>query len=160
LRKLVAEETRRSSFGPAKRAAYEWLCHSSSPEAHIIANEDVYLYTERTSMRPIALTTAELYDSNRLQQIVAHMGDVPEAIGAQFWIISDDDLDQVAWPQATFTVRNYLGRLRNSLPEVFRSEDGRVSIYSLDCLRRREEPSCRAANLLLLPPQGYHPADP
>jgi hypothetical protein len=160
LRKLVAEETRRSSFGPAKRAAYKWLCHSSSPEAYIIANEDIYLYTERTSMRPIVLTTAELYDSNRLQQIVAHMGDVPEAIGAQFWIISDDDLDQVAWPRATFTVRNYVARLRKALPEVFRSEDGRVSIYSLDCLRRREEPSCRAANLLLLPAQSYPPADP
>jgi len=161
-RKLVEEESRnRSSLITAKRAAYAWLLRSTSPDARVIAYEDasVYLYTGRLSMRPVAFTPAALHDPELLERIVAHMGDVPEAIGAQFWIVSDDDFG-LEWPQATSDARAYEARLRNTLPEVFRSEDGRVSIYSLDCLRRREEASCRAANLLLLPPQGYHHADP
>ena len=109
-------------------------------------------------MRPVAFTPAALHDPELLEEIVAHMGDVPEAIGAQFWLISDDDFG-LEWPQATSDARDYEVRLRDALPEVFRSEDGRVGIYSLDCLRRREEPSCRAANLLLSP-QMHQDIDP
>jgi len=161
-RKLIEEESRnRSSLITAKRAAYAWLLRSTSPDVRVIAYEDasVYLYAGRSSMRPVAFTPAALHEPELLERIVAHMGDVPEAIGAQFWIISDDDFG-LEWPQATLEGRDYEARLRNTLPEVFRSEDGRVSIYSLECLRRREEPSCRAANLLLLPAQGYPHADP
>jgi len=161
-RKLIEEESRnRSSLITAKRAAYAWLLRSTSPDARVIAYEDasVYLYAGRSSMRPVAFTPAALHDPELLERIVAHLGDVPEAIGAQFWIISDDDFG-LEWQQATSEARDYEARLRNTLPEVFRSENGRVSIYSLDCLRRREEPSCRAANLLLLAPQGYQHAVP
>ena len=161
-RKLIEEESRnRSSLIPAKHAAYEWLLRSASPDARVIAYEDasVYLYTGRTSMRPVAFTPAALHDPELLERIAAHMGDVPEAIGAQFWIVSDDDFG-LEWQEATSEARDYEARLRTALPEVFRSEDGRVSIYSLECPRRREEPSCRAANLLLLPSQGYQHAVP
>jgi hypothetical protein len=160
-RKLIKEEARnRASLIPAKRSAYEWLLRSTSPDARVIAYEDasVYLYAGRSSMRPVAFTPAALHDPELLEEIVAHMGDVPEAIGAQFWMISDDDFG-LEWPQATSDARDYEVRLRNALPEVFRSEDGRVGIYSLDCLRRREEPSCRAANLLLFP-QMHQDIDP
>jgi len=161
-RKLIVEESRnRSTLTPSKRAAYEWVIDSTPPDTRVIAYEDasVYLYTGRTAMRPIAFTPATLHEPERLEQIVAHMGDVARAIGAQFWIMSDDDFG-LEWPQATSSARDYVARLRTVLPEVFRSEDGRVSIYSLDCLRRREDPSCRYANLLLFPPQDYHHADP
>ena len=160
-RRLIEEEARnRSSLITAKRSAYEWLLRSTSPDARVIAYEDasVYLYTGRSSMRPVAFTPAALHEPKLLEQIVAHMGDVPEAIGAQFWMISDDDFG-LEWPQATSEARDYEVGLRTALPEVFRSEDGRVGIYSLDCLRRAEKPSCELANLLLLP-QGYHDPDP
>ena len=160
-RRLIEEDARnRSSLIPAKRSAYEWLLRSTSPDARVIAYEDasVYLYAGRSSMRPVAFTPAALHEPELLEQIIAHMGDVPEAIGAQFWMISDDDFG-LEWPQATSGARDYQLRLRNALPEVFRSEDGRVGIYSLDCLRRREEPSCRAANLLLFP-QMHQDMDP
>ena len=110
-------------------------------------------------MAPIASNPAAMYDSKLLERIVAHMGDVPEAIGAQFWMISDDDFS-LMWPQATSASRNYEARLRDVLPEVFRSADGHVSIYSLDCLRHREEPSCQTADQLLLSPEVYRHADP
>jgi len=160
-RKVLGEMAQhRSRLIPGKRAAYEWLLRSTSPDARVIACEDAsaYLYTGRSSMAPIAFTSAAMHDSKLLERIVAHMGDVPEAIGAQFWMISDDDFS-LMWPQATSASRNYEARLRNALPEVFRSADGHVSIYSLDCLRHREDPSCRAANLLLLP-QDAHRLDP
>ena len=160
-RKVLGEMARqRSSLIPGKRAAYDWLLHSTSPDTRVIACEDViaYLYTGRSSMAPIGFTAAAMYQPELLERIVAHMGDVPEAISAQFWMISDDDF-ALMWPEATSATRNYEARLRNALPEVFRSRDGRVSIYSLDCLRHREDPSCRAANLLLIPQdvQGLDP---
>ena len=160
-RKVLGETARRrSSLIPAKRAAYQWLLRSTSPDARVIACEDVsaYLYTGRSSMAPIGFTAAAMYEPKLLERIVAHLGDVPEAIGAQFWMISDDDFG-LMWPEATSATRKFGARLRNTLPEVFRSRDGRVSIYSLDCLRRRDDPSCRAANLLLLP-QDTHDLDP
>jgi hypothetical protein len=129
-----------------KRQGYDWLTRFSAPGSRVIAYEDAstYLYTGRAAMRPIMFDTAEFYNPARLRVALEHMTDVPLAIRADFWIVADDDFD-LDFPTVVAGARARTDQLEHALPLAYRSQNGRVRIYSLkDCLARPESPSCQA----------------
>ena len=127
-----------------KRQVYDWITQFTPPSSRIIAYEDasVYLYTGRMSMPPIVFTTAELYEPARLDQTLDHLFDVAGAIRADYWLVSDDDFDR-EWPLAAQKAHERMAELGRNLPLAFRSRGGRVSIYSLECMKARSDPTCR-----------------
>lgn len=140
----------RAALLQEKRESYDWLIRSTAPDVRVIAYEDVtvFLYTGRTAIRPTMFTTAEFYDPARLQVSLAHLTDVAKAVEGDYWLTSDDDFD-VDWPDATRRATNRMTEIEHVLPRVFRSREGRVSIYSLQCVRHPDDPSCQLADHVL-----------
>jgi hypothetical protein len=133
-RELMRQESgRRGALLKGKQAAYDWLAKNAAPDARVVAYEDpsVYLYSGRMAMRPIFFSTAEQFDAARLTQALMHIGDVPQAIGADYWIASADDF-QNEWPSATAGARQFLSQLAESFAMVYHSSDDRVHVYSLN----------------------------
>jgi len=152
-RRLMFQKSEaRAALLRGKRGAYDWLSRFAPRDARVIAYDDpsVYLYSGRMAMRPIIFSTDELFAPERLKVALKHIGDVPRAIGAQYWLAADDDFEN-EWPDAALSVRNFMGALRLTLPIVSISPDGRVRIYSLSCLQQPKEASCSSARQLLLP---------
>jgi hypothetical protein len=135
-----------------KREVYDWIASSTPSNTRIIAYEDasVYLYTLRVTMPPIVFTTAELYEPARLDQTLNHIADVAEAISADYWLVSVDDFDLES-SIAAEKARARMAELRRALPLAFRSHGGRVSIYSLQCVRNQNDPECQSVNRILFP---------
>lgn len=135
-----------------KRDAYEWLTRSTSPSARVVAYEDasLYLYSGRAASRPFTFTTAEFYDPKLLESEISHMTDVPRAIGAEYWVTSDDDYD-FEWWDAYRKGHAQMGKLAEVLPVAHRSPDGRVRVYFLGCLQHPESSSCETARQVLFP---------
>jgi hypothetical protein len=151
-RLLFLKSEERAALLRGRKGAYGWLSRFTPPGARVIAYDDpsVYLYTGRIAMRPIIFSTDALFAPERLNIAVDHMGDVARAIGAQYWLVADDDFDN-EWPDATLRARAFTAALRLALSTVYTSPDGRVRIYSLSCLQQPEEPSCSSARHLLIP---------
>jgi hypothetical protein len=103
----------------------------------VIAYEDpsVYLYSGRMAMRPIFFSTAEQFDSARLTEALSHLGDVPQAIGADYWIVSADDF-QNEWPSAGAGAQQFVNGLGGNAPVVYSNPDYSVRIYSIQCFQR------------------------
>lgn len=135
-----------------KQEAYEWLRGNSRRDARVVASEDgcLYLYTGRTAMAPVALLPSGAYDSGRLNFDLAHIMDVAQGIGADYWLASPDDSDK-QWTAAKQPLARRFAEVEAVLPEVFRSRDGRVRIYGLGCVQHPEMPECRAADAVLFP---------
>jgi hypothetical protein len=116
--------------------AYDWIGRNTSPGARLIAYEDasLYLYTGRQAIVPIEFTMDEFYEPGRLPEAVQHMMDVPRAIGAGYWLFTDDDY-RFAWPHAQRSAQVQMARIESKLPLVYRSIDGRVRVRSLDSLQ-------------------------
>ena len=153
MRRLMLQKSEeRAVLLRGKRGAYDWLSRFAPPDARVLAYDDpsVYLYSGRKSMRPIIFSTDELFAPESLKDAVKHMGDVSQAIGAQYWLAADDDFD-CEWPDATSRARDFMGALRFALPVVYASPDGRVRLYSLSCLQQPKETFCSSARQLLLP---------
>ena len=125
------------------RGAYDWISHNSPPSARLIAFEDanLYLHTGRQAMVPIQFTTAEFYEPERLADAVRHMMDVPCAVGARYWLFTDDDY-KTEWTDAARAAHTQMAKIENALPLVYRSADGRVRIGALGCLQHQGEPVC------------------
>jgi 4-amino-4-deoxy-L-arabinose transferase-like glycosyltransferase len=138
-----------------KREAYGWLRRHSPADARAIAEEDasLYLYTGRQAARPVALLPAGIFEPARLDAQLAHICDTARAIGADYWVISDDDFTLV-WPKAIPKARAREKELEQVLPLVFRSGEGRVRIHSLGCVNHPQDASCRAADRVLFPVAG------
>lgn len=145
MRTLIRDKSRdRASLLTSKREAYRWLASSTAPTDRLIAWEDgvAYLYTGRACMRPMVFTTAELYNSDRIDEAVDHMPDVARTIHAAYWMFSDDDFE-AEFPDGTVAARAELASLETLLPLSFSSSDGRVRVRSLDCYLNLAQPACK-----------------
>jgi 4-amino-4-deoxy-L-arabinose transferase-like glycosyltransferase len=151
MRPLLMEKSgERAAFLEGKRGAYEWLSHNTANNTHLIAYEDVslYLYTGRAVMSPMAAVITELYEPARLGESLAHMTDLPRAIGAEFWVFSDDDFVN-SREDISARAGARMSELERVLPIVYQSEDGRVRIHALGCIQHPEALSCQAADRVL-----------
>jgi hypothetical protein len=135
-----------------KREAYAWLRGHSPADARVIADEDamLYLYTGRQAARPAILLVAGIFEPARLQAQLAGICETAQAIGAEYWLMSDDDF-ATAWPKAAPKARARERELEQALPLAFRSGEGHVRIYSLGCVQHPDDPACRAADPVLFP---------
>jgi hypothetical protein len=127
---------RRGILLQEKRQAYDWISSFAPSDARLVAYEDatLYLYTGRVATRPFTFTTAEFRDHSLLERDLDHMTDVPVAIGAQYWVFSDDDFGF----ETLEAYQNGQARMRileRDLPLVFRSDHDHVRVYFIGCLR-------------------------
>jgi hypothetical protein len=131
------QSDKRSTLLKGKQAAYDWLAKHAAPDARVIAYEDpgVYLYSGRMAMRPIFFSTAEQFDSGRLTQALMHLGDIPQAIGADYWIASADDF-QNEWPSTAAGAQEFMNCLSGEAPVVYSNPDS-VRIYSIRSFQRK-----------------------
>jgi hypothetical protein len=137
-RELMHQQSeKRGALLKGKKAAYDWLVKTAAPNTRVIAYEDpsVYLYSGRMAMRPIFFSTAEQFDSARLTQVLSHLGDVPQAIGADYWITAADDF-QNEWPSAGAGAQQFVNGLDGKAPVVYSNPDYSVRIYSIQCFQR------------------------
>jgi hypothetical protein len=142
----------RQALLPEKREAYEWLERHSTKDARAIANEDavLYLYSGRQAMEPIVFLPSGSYDPSQREWDLDHITDTARAIGAEYWFAASDDGAQSSKSgKAAISAR--LGQVESVLPQLFRSSEGHVRIYGLDCVRRPETAGCESANRLLFP---------
>lgn len=127
---LQATFEQRAALLPDKQAAYRWLEENSDPGDRLVAYEDVaaYLYTGRKAMRPLAFSTAAVYqqDQSILDRDLARLGDVADRIDARYWIVSPDDYDHES---ASEQIREAVETYVLSRQRVFAS--GPVRIYLL-----------------------------
>jgi 4-amino-4-deoxy-L-arabinose transferase-like glycosyltransferase len=149
---MEARSRERAALLREKREAYVWLRRNSPADARVIAEEDasLYLYTGRQAARAVALSPAGVFEPARLEEQLARLCDAARAIGADYWVISDDDFS-LTWPKAIPKARAREKQLEQVLPLVFRSGEGHVRIYSLGCLNHPDDPACRSADRILFP---------
>jgi hypothetical protein len=142
----------RAALLEEKRQAYNWILQNTAPDARVVAGEDaaLYLYTGRQAIAHIALRRSGAYEEAYLQEDLAHITDVAKAIGAQYWVGSSDDSEK-QWVSAKAPLAARFKEVEDVLPEVFRSNSGRVRIYSLGCVQHPEAPSCEHAAHILFP---------
>jgi hypothetical protein len=148
--KTVSES--RAKLLASERQAYRWISRSTAPSTRIIAYQDaeVYLYTGRQCMRPIAFTTAEFLQPKRLPGDLEHITDVARAISAEYWLVSDDDFSS-EFSAGREAAERRMREIERVLPVVFRSSDGRVRIYGLGCVANPNEHACATADKVLFP---------
>jgi hypothetical protein len=135
-----------------KQQLYDWIRRNTAPGDRFIAYQDVnlYLYTGRQAMRPIAFSTEGFYkkDQKILERDLDHITDVARHIGARYWVMADDDFRlETGLP----LIESRMNQLRSVLPSVFRTAGGRVEVYDLSCLFFQDRPECRRAARILLP---------
>jgi hypothetical protein len=135
-----------------KREAYAWLRENSSGNSRVIAYEDaaLFLYSGRQAMRPVIYAPAALIRADLLEAELSCMTEGARAIGASYWMISDDDFG-FEWEPAISRGRAREREIEGVLPQVFRSGHGHVRIYSLGCARQSNEPACRSTSVILFP---------
>jgi hypothetical protein len=152
-RTIIEEKSwQRGAILDEKREAYDWISSHTASDSRIIAYEDaiMYLYTGRQSVRPIAFSTTDYYEPGRIFATLDHITDVARAVGAEYWVVADDDFS-AEWPAATFQARGRVSELEKVLPLRFRSRNGRVRVYGLECIRNPQQADCRQADLVLFP---------
>jgi hypothetical protein len=152
---IEARSEQRGALLQEKREAYRWLQDNSPADARVIADEDamVYLYTGRQAARPVILSPAGIFEPARLETQLAGICDTARAIGAEYWVMSDDDF-AMAWPKAIPKARARERELARVLPLEFRSGEGHVRVYSLGCVQHPDDPACGVADRVLFPPAG------
>jgi hypothetical protein len=148
----ASESKKRGSLLQEKREAYDWISSVTPPRARVVAYEDadVYLYSQRTAIRPVIFTTADFYDPAQLSRTLDHMTDVARAINADYWIAADDDYG-FEWPAAFARGHARMRDIERVLPLVFRSQDDHVRIYSLGCIKNPGSSECQSARGVLFP---------
>jgi hypothetical protein len=123
---------RRAEGEREKQEAYAWIQRNTKAEARFLAYEDVslYLYTGRQSVRPVAFSTEAFYrkDESVLARDLDRIFDTPRAIGARYWLMSDDDF---RLETGTPRILERIASIQATLPVVFQSGGGRVRIYEL-----------------------------
>ncbi|MGA2718747.1 MAG: hypothetical protein ABSF78_07255, partial [Candidatus Acidiferrales bacterium] len=152
-RSLFPEVSRkRAALLLEKREAYDWLARLPDARARVVAYEDgsLYLYTGHQASRAFTFTTAEFYDPPRLDSDLEHFTDVARAINAAYWVSSADDYGY-EWPAAYAKGQARMTDLERVLAVAFRSQQNRVTIYSLDCALSKDATACRSALGLLSP---------
>jgi hypothetical protein len=126
-----------------KLEAYSWIARSTPADTRVVAYEDasLYLYTGRQAIRPFTFTTADFFDSSRLETDLDHLDDVAAAIGARYWVTSDDDYS-FEWPEAYTKIQERMRATVDKRPMVFRSIGGHVRVYLLGCPQQPGPDAC------------------
>ena len=123
---------RRAEAAGAKRAAYAWLREHAELNDRVISYEDpsLYLHSGLQGMRPMSFSTEAFFrqDELILERDLARLSETPAAIGARFWLVSDDDF---ANETADQEVREAVSKLVTQWPEVFVSDDASVRIHDI-----------------------------
>ena len=126
-----------------KRQVYEWIRHNSAPRAVVVSDGDMmlYLYTGRQAVIPIFFSAQYVYtgDHRVLDRDLAHITDAACAVGARYWLTSEDDFHQMF---QTAEVKERVARLLSGLPEVFRSQGGQVRLYDISALLQSLSAPC------------------
>jgi hypothetical protein len=145
---LVALGREQNLINQEKLQVYGWIRQQSAPGAVIVAYRDasVYLYTGRKAVMPIAFSTEYIYthDQRVLDRDLAHMTDVACAVGAGYWLTSEDDFNKES---QVVEAREQVARLMSGLPEVSRSQAGRVRLYDISSLFQPRRATCPAGRL-------------
>ena len=127
-----------------KVQVYDWIRKKTDPSDIIVANGDamLYLYTGRKAVIPIAFSTEYLYTSDRrvLDLDLAHITDAACAVGARYWLTSEDDFEMES---PLVGARERVACLMSGLPEVSRSANGRVRLYDICPLLKSLGCTCR-----------------
>jgi hypothetical protein len=94
---------------------------------------ELYLYTDRRAAVPIAFSTEGAFtgDPRVLERDLAHITDAANALSACYWLTSQDDFE-MDFPTAE--ARERVAQLMAGLPEVSRSQDGRIRLYDSSSL--------------------------
>ncbi len=123
---------------------YEWIRGQTTPESVIVAPEDtlLYLYADRQSVVPIALSTEWVYTGDRtsLERDLRHITDTAVATGACYWLVSPNDSDKLDFPTSEASDR--IAELTSGLPEVSSSADRTVRLYDISSLSHQSEAVC------------------
>src|ERR1700676_1571732 len=135
---------RRGELLTDKREAYTWLRDHTATDTKVIAYEDAsaYLYSHRQAMRPVIFSPGGSFRPEKLEAELSCITTVGQTIGAEYWLIADDDFDAEWEPAIT------LGRAREKqyeevLPRVFRGARSRVRIYRLGCADPAKGADCQ-----------------
>lgn len=125
---------------------YAWIREHTPPETVIVAVEDanLYLYTRRQSVAPIDFSTAYIYtsDSRVLEHDLDHITDTAVALGACYWLTSQNDFEMLDFP--TSEAQDRVAQLTAGLPLAWRSEDGRTRLYDASSLSHQASDACAA----------------
>ena len=129
---LAYVSAQRSALTAEKLAAYRWLREHSARDARIIAYESVsaFLYCDRQGMPPAVLLPSGKYDQEILKSQLSCMLAPARPIGAQFWIVADDDF-RFEWKDATVQEREIEKGLEATHTSLFRSPQAHLRIYKL-----------------------------
>jgi 4-amino-4-deoxy-L-arabinose transferase-like glycosyltransferase len=148
-REVVGLSKDRAVLLQEKREAYDWLTSSTDRNARVVALEDasLYLYSGREALRPFLLTAAPLYLPGEIGEVPESVTEVARAVGADYWVISDDDYN-LNWAKASAKSRAKAAVL---LPLVYSSPAGHVRIYSLGCNQPPADSFCESAKGVLSP---------
>ncbi len=123
---------RRAEVADAKRAAYAWLRENADAGDRVISYEDpsLYLHSGLQGMRPMSFSTEAFFrqDESILDRDLARLTETPTAIGARYWVVSDDDF---ANETADTEVREAVSSLVTQWPAVFISDDAAVRIHDI-----------------------------
>jgi hypothetical protein len=129
---LAASSEERRKVLIAKREAYKWL-GTYGCCAPVLAYEDglAYLYSGRTSIRPVTFVASELHDDAFAEESVQHLMDTAATVKADLWIFSKEEFP-LEGLKATEIAQDCLGTMGPSeWPIVFHSSDNHVIIRSL-----------------------------
>jgi hypothetical protein len=143
-RKMMAQVVlERSHLAGEKREAYDWLSCCTSPDDRVVAYEDatLYLYSGRQSMRPVVFPTSGQFDGQYMRESFDQMTDVAHAIGARYWLVSDDDFG-LEWDNPSVSGLAMELELTRTAPVAFQSQGGHIRIYKFGCDDPRNAAPC------------------
>lgn len=140
---LKAIGTQHSYITRQTLPVYAWIRQHAAPGTVIVAAEDktLYLYTNHRAVAPIAFSTEYVYtgDGKVLDRDLNHFTDTAVAVGACYWLTSEHDFERLI---PTSEAQDRVEHLMAGLPEVSRSEDGRIRLYDASSLSRRGDAGC------------------
>jgi hypothetical protein len=115
-----------------KRAAYNWLRDNTHPDARIIAYEaaSAYLYSARQGMPPTILSQAGKDRPDVLKSELSCLFSTSYAIGAKYWVVSDDDF-RLEWKDGAEQEKLIETKTEGTTQPVFRSPLRHVRIYNV-----------------------------
>lgn len=129
---LARASAARSSHLLPRLEAYRWIREQTDQGDRFISYDDVelYLYTGRQGMRPMAFSTAAFYlqDEKILDRDLERLDDVARGVSANYWVVTDRDYDLET---ADIQLREATRDLTEGLAVVFESQDRSVRIVDL-----------------------------
>jgi hypothetical protein len=128
-------QRRREDLAEEKSEAYRWIRERASRDDRFIAYEDVnlYLYTGRQALRPLAVSTASFFQQDKtiLDRELNHLADTAQALGARYWFVAPDDFHLESGEEF---LQKATKDLLSQAPAVFATGGGRVRIYDVSAL--------------------------